>query len=63
MIQTAEQLLESFRALPISERKKFYDLAEVEKQKILSENGAKKTDSTDERAKFQLAMKWLAENR
>ncbi len=42
MIQTAEQLLESFRALPISERKKFYDLAEVEKQKILSENGAKK---------------------
>jgi len=63
MIQTAEQLLETVRALPKSERKKFYELAEVEKQKILSENGAKKDDSTDERAKFQLAMKWLDENR
>ncbi len=63
MIQTAEQILETVRALPISERKKFFDLAEEEKQKILSEKKAKKADSTDERTKFQLAMKWLAENR
>jgi len=63
MMQTAEQIIESVRALPISERKKFYDLAEEEKRKILSENGAKKADSMDERTKFQLAMKWLAENR
>lgn len=63
MIQTAEQLLETVRALPVSERKKFYDLAEVEKQKILSENGTKKAESTGERTKFQLAMKWLDENR
>ena len=49
--------------MPISERIKFYDLAEEEKQKILSEKKAKKADSTDEGAKFHLAMKWLAENR
>ncbi len=37
MIQTVEQILENVRALPISEWRKFYDLAEEEKQKILSE--------------------------
>lgn len=63
MIQTAEQVIETVRALPLSERKKFYDLAEKEKQIFLSENGAKNADSANERTKFQLAVKWLAENR
>ncbi len=63
MMQTAEQILESVRALPVSEKEKFFDLAEEEKQKILSERKMKKADSTSERTKFQLAMKWLAENR
>lgn len=63
MIQTAEQIIETVRALPLSERKKFYDLAEKEKQIFLSENGAKNADSANERTKFQLAVKWLAENR
>lgn len=33
MIQTAEQIIETVRALPISERKKFFELLEVEKNK------------------------------
>jgi uncharacterized NAD-dependent epimerase/dehydratase family protein len=63
MIQTAEQIIENLRALPISEQERFFDLAEEEKRKVLSKKEATKAKSIDEQRKFQLAVKWLDENR
>ncbi|HEX9928013.1 MAG TPA: DUF5678 domain-containing protein [Pyrinomonadaceae bacterium] len=63
MIQTAEQIIENLRALPISEQERFFDLAEEEKRKVLSKKEARKAESKDEQRKFQLALKWLGENR
>ena len=63
MIQTAEQIIENLRALPISEQERFFDLAEEEKRKVLSKKEARKAESKDEQRKFQLALKWLDENR
>ena len=63
MIQTAEQIIESVRALPLSEKEKFFDLAEEEKQKVLSEKEAKKAGLKAEQEKFRRAMNWLDENR
>ena len=63
MIQTAEQIIETVRALPLSEKEKFFDLAEAEKQKVLSEKEVRNSDLRNEREKFRLAMNWLDENR
>lgn len=63
MIQTAEQIIEKVRALPLSEREKFFDLAEEEKQKVLLKKEAKKTKIKNEQKKFQNAMNWLEKNR
>ena len=63
MMQTAEQIIESVRALPPSEQEKFFDLAEAEKQKVLSEKEARKAGLKNEQEKFRLAMNWLDENR
>lgn len=63
MIQTAEQIIETVRALPLSEKEKFFDLAEAEKQKVLSEKEARNSDLRSEQKKFRLAMNWLNENR
>lgn len=62
-MQTAEQIIETVRALPLSEKEKFFDLAEEERQKIISEKKAKKAKAKKEQEKFRLAMKWLNENR
>ena len=58
MTPTVEQLIETIRNLPDSERKRLFDLAESENLRQFSENQAKKEDE-----KFQLAMKWIQENR
>ncbi len=63
MIQTAEKIIESVRALPKIEREKFFNWAEEEKKRISAENEVKKASLKDEQNKLQLAMKWIDENR
>ena len=63
MMQTAEQIIENVRALPISEQERFFDLAEEEKRRVLSKKEAGKAELKDEQKRFQLAVKWLDENR
>jgi Family of unknown function (DUF5678) len=63
MIQTAETIIESVRALPKVEREKFFDWAEAERRRISSEEKVKKVSLKNEADKFQLAMKWIDENR
>ena len=59
MIQTAEQIIETFRTLPKAEREKLFELIEVEKSK---QNG--QTDDWKEKdRKFQIALKWIDEHR
>ena len=62
-MQTAEQIIENVRALPISEQERFFDLAEEEKRRVLSKKEAGKAELKDEQKRFQLAVKWLDENR
>lgn len=63
MISTAEEIIENIRLLPKSEQEKLFDWAEEEKKRHLAEKEAKKRKLRDEQKKFQLAMKWLDENR
>lgn len=59
MIQTAEQLIENFRALPQPEREKFFELIEAEKDKEII-NGS---DLEQRNEKFRRALKWIEENK
>lgn len=63
MTPTLENAIEIVKALPMPERAKFFDWAEEEKQKELSEKQVKNDKRKDEQNKFRLAMKWLDENR
>lgn len=63
MIQTAEQILESVRALPQMERQKFFDLAEAEKQINISENGSTVRDLDERNIRFKKAQKWIEEHK
>ena len=63
MIQTAEKIIESVRALPPPEREKFFDWAEAEKNRLASEAKENKSSSENEAEKFRSAMKWIDENR
>jgi len=63
MLQTAEKIIESVRALPKVEREKFFNWAEREKQELLLEKEAKKASLKAEQIKFQAAMSWIDENR
>lgn len=63
MIQTAEQIIESVRALPSSEREKFFDLAEAEKRNYISENGSKEAKVAEEIAQFRLAEQWIEDHK
>ena len=63
MNPTFENAIEIIKALPMPEREKFFDWAEEEKHKEQAEKAAKKTKLKDEHRKFELAMKWLEENR
>jgi hypothetical protein len=63
MIQTAEQLIETIRALSPSERKKFFDMAETEKQKGHSENGSKIVEVPERIDRFNMALKWIHDNK
>lgn len=63
MMQTAEQIIESVRALPLSEKEKFFDLAEEEKLKILSEKELKNTELEMKNERFRLSMQWIQKNR
>lgn len=63
MTPTIEQAIEIIRQLPPPDREKVRDWIDEENQKELDEKEAKKAESKDEQKKFQLAMKWLDENR
>ena len=63
MIQTAEQIIENVRALPISEREKFFDLAETEKQKILAEKASKDIELEQKNERFRRALQWIEKHR
>lgn len=63
MLQTAEKIIESVRALPKVEREKFFNWAETEKQELLLEKEAEKASLKAEQIKFQAAMSWIDENR
>ncbi len=63
MLQTAETIIESVRALPKVEREKVFIWAEQEKRQLLIENEKKKATLKAEQSKFQAAMSWIDENR
>lgn len=62
MIQTAEQIIETVRALPVSEQEKFFDLAEKEKRKVLSEKEAKDIKFQKKNERFSRSMQWIHAN-
>jgi SAM-dependent MidA family methyltransferase len=59
MIQTAEQIIENVRTLPKIERRKFFELIEVEKHKEERQND----DLKQKNEKFRLALQWIEENK
>jgi hypothetical protein len=63
MIQTTEQIIESLRALPLSEKKKVFDLVEEEKLKILSEQEAKNIELEMKNERFRRALQWIEEHK
>lgn len=63
MNQTAEQIIESVRALPLSEKKKIFHLVEEEKLKILSEEEAKNVELEIKNERFRRALQWIEEHK
>jgi len=63
MLQTAEQVFESLRALPLSEKEKFFHLAEEEKVKVLSEKEAKNIELSEKNERFRRALKWIEDHK
>ena len=59
MAQTAEQIIENVRALPLNERERFFELLEAEKNK---ENG-QSDDWQKKNEKFRLALQWIEEHK
>lgn len=59
MIQTAEQLIENFRALPEPERKKFFELIEAEK----GEETVNGRDLEQRNEKFRQALQWIEDHK
>lgn len=59
MIQTAEQVLESVRTLPKSERQKFFDLIEIERSIEISNS----EETKQKNEKFRRALQWVDEHR
>ncbi len=59
MIQTAEQIIENVRALPKVERRKLFELIEVEKNRENEQTG----DLQEKNEKFQLALQWIEEHK
>ncbi len=59
MMQTAEQVIETVRTLPKTEREKFFELIESEKYKdIETSDGLKKKNE-----KFRQALQWIDEHK
>lgn len=61
MIQTAEKVIETVRALPEKERQKLFELIEVEKAK--ENNFDKNGDFEQRQERFKQAMRWIRKNR
>ncbi len=59
MMQTAEKILESVRALPKVERKKVFELIEAEKYKDQDQS----LDLKRQNEKFQLALQWIEKHK
>ena len=63
MIQTAEQLIKTVRALPMSEKEKFFDLVVEEKLKVLLEKEAKNIELKEKNERFRRALQWIEEHK
>lgn len=63
MMNTAEQIIENVRALPLSEKQKIFDFVEEEKLKVLSEKEAKNMELEIKNERFRCALKWIEENK
>ena len=59
MTPTAEQLIETVRALPGSEKKKFFEMIEAEKTREID----KAKNFRDRNEKFRPALQWIAEHK
>ena len=59
MIPTADQIIEEVRALPEAERKKLFELIEIEKSKENNHGD----DLREENEKFRRALQWIDEHR
>ncbi len=59
MIQTAEKIIESVRALPKVERRKIFELIEAEKNKEEKQS----VELKKQNEKFQQALQWIEENK
>ncbi len=59
LIQTAEQSLETIRSLPKPERKKLFELIEVEKSKDIETN----EELERKNKKFRQALRWIDEHK
>lgn len=59
MMQTAEKILESVRALPKVERKKVFELIEAEKYKDQDQS----LDLRRQNEKFQSALQWIEKHK
>jgi hypothetical protein len=63
MTPTAERAIEIVRQLPPPELEKFFDWAEVEIHFQLHARQASRRESKAKRARIQLSMRWLSQNR
>jgi hypothetical protein len=59
MTPTAEEIIEKVRIMPSAEKEKFFELVESEKNQTIKTNHELKLKNE----KFQLALKWIEENR
>ncbi len=63
MTPTIEQAIEIIQQLPPPEREKFFDWAEEEKQRELSEKETKKREIEQKSEKFRHALQWIEEHK
>ena len=62
MIQTVEQLAETVKALPQSDRDRFFDLIETVGTNLVENNGGDRS-AAEQAERFQLSMKWLHDHK
>ncbi len=63
MIQTAEQIIESIRALPEPERSKLLSLAEAEAKRTIRPNGKTEGQINKSSERFRQTQQWIDEHK